>query len=251
MRRSSHIQHRLRKGDISRLLELLWQDGPVAPRILDIGSGGRTITPDTVRLDIRPMRNVDVQADAEALPIRSASMDAVVITDVMMYLHHPHRAVSEIERVLKPGGYVFAAEPFIYPDMGSGTYRFTWRGLAALFEGFDVVDAGYQRGPTSAAVPVFVYYVATLFAFRSYTVYRAIVRVLDWLLRPLGALDRVLARQRMIPERVYTNVVVYARKWPKVRVQPQAVGRALSPLPVPSAPPPASPSPACRTGGAR
>lgn len=214
MRGSSVLDrgHRLRAGDIDRLLAMLARAGRHAPRILDVGSGGRTISASTTRLDIRRLPNVDVQADAEALPVRAGCVDAVVITDVLMYLRRPHRAVAEIHRVLRPGGHVFAAEPFIYPDVGAGTFRFTWRGLASLFDGFEVVDAGYQRGPTSAAVPVFTYYAATLFACGSYTLYRAIVRTLDWGLRPFTALDRMIATQPAIPERVYTNVVVYARK---------------------------------------
>jgi SAM-dependent methyltransferase len=214
MRRSifPDTPRRLRAGDIGRLLAMLAKEGRDAPLLLDIGSGGRTISPNTTRLDVLRMQNVDIQADAEALPVRSACIDAVVITDVMMYLRRPHRAVAEIRRVLRPGGHVFAAEPFIYPDMGAGTFRFTWRGLASLFDGFELVDAGYQRGPTSAAVPVFTYYAATLFACGSYTLYRALVRALDWGLRPFVALDRMIATQPAIPERVYTNVVVYARK---------------------------------------
>lgn len=58
----------------------------------------------------------DFLADGHALPFRSESMDCVLSYAVLEHLHNPYIAISEIERVLKPGGLyvgtVSQGEPF-------------------------------------------------------------------------------------------------------------------------------------------
>jgi ubiquinone/menaquinone biosynthesis C-methylase UbiE len=45
-----------------------------------------------------------LQANAEALPMASASIDVLVSTSAFHFIRHPARAMSEIRRVLRPGG---------------------------------------------------------------------------------------------------------------------------------------------------
>ncbi len=50
-------------------------------------------------------RDVDLrQADAHQLPFEEATFDAVVCTYSLCNIPDPHRAVSEMKRVLRPGG---------------------------------------------------------------------------------------------------------------------------------------------------
>lgn len=46
--------------------------------------------------------------DATALPYAPQTFDAVVISNALHIMPHPERALAEIERVLKPGGLLFA-----------------------------------------------------------------------------------------------------------------------------------------------
>ncbi len=212
IRRIANHRPPSRQRHLPHLEELLRRDGVVDPRVLDVGSGGRTISPRTVRLDVARQPNVDVQGDAVRLPVRDASVDAVVATDVLMYVSDPVGAVREIARVLKPGGWVYASEPFLYPDMGRGTFRFTQRGLEGLFAGFEIAEARAHRGPGSVALPIFDHYVATLLSFGWYPLYRLLLYGMLVLTYPLSFLDDVLLRHRAIPARVYTECVVFARK---------------------------------------
>ena len=61
---------------------------------------------------------------AEALPIRSGSIDAVVSTLVLCSVHDPFRSLAEIHRVLKPEGMFVFLEHILSPE--SGTTR-TWQ----------------------------------------------------------------------------------------------------------------------------
>lgn len=51
-----------------------------------------------------------VEAPAEELPFDDASVDTVVSTLVLCTVENPHRALSEIARVLRPGGSLLFAE---------------------------------------------------------------------------------------------------------------------------------------------
>lgn len=50
-----------------------------------------------------------VQGNAEALPLRDATFDAVVCIEVLMHLPHPARAIAEMSRVTRPHGVVLVS----------------------------------------------------------------------------------------------------------------------------------------------
>lgn len=115
------VMHRLRERWIRRSLVRLH----VAGRLLDIGCGSglmlRHLPIGSVGIDVNP-RNVarakryaplaDVRlGDAEHLSFSAASFDGVIITEVLEHLVFPERAVSEIVRVLRPGGICLGSVP--------------------------------------------------------------------------------------------------------------------------------------------
>lgn len=51
-----------------------------------------------------PLRTAFVRGDGERLPIRDATVDVVVLSEVIEHLIQPELAVWELSRVLKPGG---------------------------------------------------------------------------------------------------------------------------------------------------
>lgn len=52
-----------------------------------------------------------VQGSAEALPISSCSMDFILLADTIEHIRAPRQMIRECERVLKPGGILYAAFP--------------------------------------------------------------------------------------------------------------------------------------------
>ncbi len=107
-------------------------------------------------MNIGPFRNVDVVGDAHLLPYQDDSVDAIYCEAVLEHLNDPAKAVSEMRRVLKPGGKVVAMTPFLQRFHGYPFHfqNFTVIGHALLFEraGFEVQESGACVGPTYAIV---------------------------------------------------------------------------------------------------
>jgi SAM-dependent methyltransferase len=91
--------------------------------VYDIGSKGQAesgleFIPPGVRLlsiDIDPAAKPDIVADAHDLHmIATDSADGVITSSVLEHVRDPWKVVSEIERILKPGGIVHIGVPFVY-----------------------------------------------------------------------------------------------------------------------------------------
>lgn len=98
-----------------------------------------------ITLDIDPETKPSVVGDAHDMPFEDNSFDAVLHVYVFEHLYNPQKAISEIYRVLKPGGYMLAVVPFIHPyHARKGGYRDYWRfskdGLEVLFNDFSEIE---------------------------------------------------------------------------------------------------------------
>lgn len=93
-------------------------------------------------LDVQAGSNVMLIADAHALPVADASLDAVIMVSVLEHLYDPIRAANEVERVLKPGGIYFSYAPFYHPYHASphDYFRFTREGYRYLLRKFSQVE---------------------------------------------------------------------------------------------------------------
>lgn len=85
--------------------------------------------------------NVDVEGDIQLLPFRDGCAGGVICLEVLEHVEDPARAVSEIHRVLAPGGLALVTVPFLQPYHGEpgyyrDLYRFTDDGLRHLFARF-------------------------------------------------------------------------------------------------------------------
>ena len=71
----------------------------------------------------------------EDLPFRDNSFDAVLSLAVLVHVKKPWRCANEMMRVLKPGGEIMCAVPFLSPVHGypDHYYNMTANGLRNLF----------------------------------------------------------------------------------------------------------------------
>ncbi len=123
-------------------IEALLRDHP-GGLFLDCGAGLRhALHPDVVNYEIVPYSSTDVVGVGEKLPFADASFDGVLSVAVLEHVRDPFRCAAELVRVLKPGGTLFAAVPFLQPLHGypHHYYNMTRDGLRNLFAGLAVVE---------------------------------------------------------------------------------------------------------------
>lgn len=99
--------------------------------------------------------NPDIVGDIHDLPMPNASLDAVICIAVLEHVEEPLKAMKEIYRVLKPGGFCFIYVPFLYyyhPLAGyyQDFYRFTYDGVKYLAKDFKQVEIQNVRGALSS-----------------------------------------------------------------------------------------------------
>jgi SAM-dependent methyltransferase len=167
-------------------------------RLLNLGAGFRSSPEGFVAVDCDRFADVAVQADLARLPIRDASVDGVLCEMVLEHVLDAASALGELRRVLKPGGRVFLAVPFLWPCHGSPDdyRRWTLSGLEAELTGFETVRAGVSGGPTTTLVNVFQEWLSIALSFNSEILYRLLFLALVPLLSPFKVLDHLLVRYR-------------------------------------------------------
>jgi SAM-dependent methyltransferase len=91
-------------------------------------------------------------ADCLMLPLRTASVDVVVCTEVLEHLPDPRAAAQEIARVVRPGGVVLMTTPFLHGlhEVPHDYYRFTKFGLEAIFSPYFAITSIESRGGSVA-----------------------------------------------------------------------------------------------------
>ncbi len=110
-------------------------------RLLDIGCGSKPYSAifsetDYVGIDVKGTMNL--KSDARQIPFKSETFDFVLCTQVLEHVFEVSSVVSEIKRVLKPGGTVVCSVPFSFPVHSSphDYFRFTKSALTKLFSNF-------------------------------------------------------------------------------------------------------------------
>jgi SAM-dependent methyltransferase len=117
--------------------------------LLDVGCGSKPWMPvfapyvaEHVGVDIAGDA-VDIVADAYGVPLDDASVDTVLLTEVLEHLEDPVSALREAHRLLRPGGAVILTTPLLFPVHGEPRdfFRYTAHGLEHVLRaaGFEEV----------------------------------------------------------------------------------------------------------------
>lgn len=138
----------------SNVRTIEWIRKHATRQVLDIGCADRWVEShlpegcDYIGLDYPPTGGLlyrarpNIFADASRLPLPDASIDTVLLLEVLEHLHQPGHALSEIARVLRPGGCLLLTVPFLYPvhDAPHDYQRYTCHGLMRDMEAIGLVS---------------------------------------------------------------------------------------------------------------
>ena len=159
--------------------------------ILNLGAKSADWGAHVFNLDIAQPESggVDMLCDIAALPFIDASIDGVICTYVLEHVSDARACFDEIARVLKPGGCVYIAVPFLFPLHPDPLDRWRWTldGLRAELRGYEELEAGSSGGPFSAFVALTPAVCASIFS--NYYLFNALRFALGWLLWPMKFLD--------------------------------------------------------------
>lgn len=139
---------------------------PPGARVLDVGAGGAPYAASFAHCayykhDLAPLRPEQVQeggyaaldlvGDIAALPVRDATFDVVLCTEVLEHVPRPGAAVREMARILRPGATLLLTAP-----LGSGLHQLPYHYYGgytpAWYErvlgqvGFEQVEITANRG---------------------------------------------------------------------------------------------------------
>lgn len=110
---------------------------------LDCGAGLRKVCyPNVINYEIVNYSTTDVLGVAEKLPFADHSLDGVISVAVLEHVKDPFLSAAEMSRVLKPGGVLFCAVPFLQPLHGypHHYYNMTAEGMKNLFPKLAIED---------------------------------------------------------------------------------------------------------------
>ncbi len=98
--------------------------------------------------------------DIHELPLADNSVDAIICISVLEHVEEPQKAVRELYRVLKPGGYCYIYAPFLFyyhPERGyyGDYYRFTVEGMRYLARDFKEIEISNARGALATVFNLF------------------------------------------------------------------------------------------------
>ena len=99
----------------------------------------------------------DIVGDVHHLPLENESVDAIICIALLEHVEEPLKAMKEIYRVLKPGGYCYLYVPFLYyyhpmPGYYGDFWRFTYDGVKYMTREFKEVEIQNVRGALSTVM---------------------------------------------------------------------------------------------------
>jgi SAM-dependent methyltransferase len=156
---------------------------------------------------------IDVYYDGKTFPFPDNAFDSVLTNQVFEHVFNPAEFVSEIRRVLKPGGCLLLTVPFVW-DEHEQPYdygRYSSFGLRHILVGynFEIVQQYKSGTGFQAVVQLFNLFIYKKF----YSRYRAINYLLTVLLiSPFNLIGFALSIVRRKDSDLYLDNVILARK---------------------------------------
>lgn len=171
---------------------------PPGSLIINVASGIKTVRSDVINMDIYPFVGTHLTANAQKLPFKDSSCDAIICETSLEHIKNPVLAVQEMLRVLKSGGLIYATLPFVYGfhDSPGDYYRWTKEGVRELFRDFQERELNIYGGPTFALTSILREWLAVILSFNSEYLYQIFSIVFLVVLAPLNFLDYIFSKYR-------------------------------------------------------
>jgi SAM-dependent methyltransferase len=198
---------------------------PRGDKVLDYGSGdrpyeelfltkfGEYLAADYAAANLKHARRPELYIENNHVPLSNASVDCVVLTEVLEHIYDPKSALAEIHRLLKPGGHILGSVPFVIGEHESpfDYHRYTSFCLRKMFEdsGFEVLHLDY----VGEAIGVLVSTISTMVGIVPKGLKRA---GMNWLGASVGFVLK-------FPEYLYLlacRTRVNPQRWERCRVLP-------------------------------
>lgn len=96
--------------------------------------------------DMRKGPGVDRLLDLHAIELPSDSVGTVLCLDTLEHVEYPHKALSEIHRILKPDGIAVISSVMLFPihDHPFDYWRFTPEGFRSILKPFAAAFIGFS-----------------------------------------------------------------------------------------------------------
>lgn len=135
---------------------------------LNVGAGNTFFDKRIKNLDIEKNNTIDIVGSVESIPIEKNKLDVIFCQEVLEHVKNPEIALSEMYRVLKPGGKLFLQVPFIigYHPCPNDYWRFSDEGLKyiVLKNNFKIKHQEQTVGPATGFYRIAVEFFAILFS---------------------------------------------------------------------------------------
>ncbi len=184
--------------DVAQRYSWIYDTSGTETIVLSIGGGPGRENPRVVNLNLDAFDSVDIVGDGTNVPLADASVDTVTCNAVIEHVQKPADLVSEMYRILKPGGYAQLMIPFVFPfhEFPGDYQRYTASGILELTRAFEKVELCVLTGPTSTMLVLFREYFRLLIPGGNSAFMRLVLNgISGWLTFWLKYLDRWLNRK--------------------------------------------------------
>ena len=179
-------------------IKKLLKNMPQNFRGLNIGAGNTNIHPNIKNLELKAGSNIDYVGSATNIPCVDNEFDLVIAQEVLEHINDPRKAVEEIHRVLKQGGYFYLQLPFIigFHPCPNDYWRFTHQGIQELLEHskFKMSELKITAGPAVGFYRILVEFLSLSFSLGIPIMYKPMKLIAAIFCWPIKLLDPLLIK---------------------------------------------------------
>ena len=161
--------------------------------VVNLGSGYTDLRPDMINVDLLAYAPVNVVCDITELPFKDNSVDQIINIAVLEHVPNPQKVISEIHRILKPGGKLLCEIPFMQAFHASpyDFQRFTYEGIKVQFQEFKNLKI-HSISPTGGMLWPLQEWFVMLFSFGIKPLHNILLIIVMVLTFPIKFLDVIL-----------------------------------------------------------